>query len=363
MMKLYMYISDLGPGGAERVCVTLANELAARSHEVHIVILNTEQDVYSHTLDSRIQVHSLDVPRIRYAILPIIKLLRKEKAERILVFGDQMGIILSKCRRMGLIKCKIAVRVLNNTEAAVSKEENGSSFVRKMIKRTQNELHKVDVVITQCHAMEEMLQKQMHLGDICHCIYNPVSKYLVENTTPVSRKPGEERRIGFVGRLDPQKNIGDLLQAFSILCKSEEKVTLHLYGQGNQLEYAQNETKKMGIEDKIIFEGVHKDMEAVYGNLDMLVLSSLYEGMPNALIEAVSIGIPVVSYDCPIGPAEIIEDDVNGYLVPMLDVNALAEAMGTCLHKQWEIEEIKKSAQKFRVEDIAAEYERILLEV
>lgn len=361
-MKLYMYIATLGAGGAERVCVTLANELTVRSHEVHIIILNKNQNVYEHILDSRVIVHSLDVPRIRYAVIPMIKLIRREKAERILVFGNHMGIILSKCRRLGLIKSKLAVRVLNNTEVVASKEENGSSLVRKMIKKTQNELHKVDAVITQCHAMEDMLQKQMQLGDKCHCIYNPVSKYLVEHAVPVSRNNGEDRKIGFVGRLDPQKNIGDLLNAFANLCKTENNISLHLYGQGNQLENAQDIVKNLGMEDKIFFEGVHNDMETVYGQLDMVVLSSVYEGMPNALIEAISIGIPVVAYDCPIGPSEIIENDVNGYLVPMSDVNGLTAAMGKCLNKKWNVDLIRESAQKFQVEDIAREYERVLLE-
>ena len=360
-MRVYIFISDLGAGGAERVCVNLANELTNLSHEVHIITLNLEKDVYSHILDKRIKVHSLGASRIRYGIIPIVKLLRKEKAEKVLVFGSEMGTILTKLRSFGILRCRIFVRVLNNIEITVSKEEKISPFVQKVLKKSQKDMKKMDFVIAQCHAMEEMLQKQVGLSDKCRCIYNPVSRYLVENTTPVSRAEGEQQKIGFIGRLDPQKNIEDLLRAFQILCQEKENVSLHLYGRGIHEQKAKDLAVTLGISDKVCFEGVHRDMEKVYGDLDMVVLSSKYEGMPNALIEAVSIGIPVVSYDCPIGPAEIIVEDVNGYLIPMDDVEALAGGMQKCLEKKWDIKAIKQSAEKFGVERIAKEYEEILL--
>lgn len=361
-MRLYIFISDLGAGGAERVCVNLANELTNLSHEVHIVTLNLEKDVYSHILDKRIKVHSLEASRIRYGILPIVKLLRKEKAEKVLVFGNEMGSILTKIRALGLLKCKIIVRVLNNIEITISEEEKISPLVQKVLKKSQKDMKKMDFVIAQCQAMENMLKERIGLSDKCRHIYNPVSKYLVENTTPVVREEGETRKIGFIGRLDPQKNIEHLLRAFAILCEENNNVSLHLYGQGIHEQKARDLADELGITDKVVFEGVRNDMEKVYGDLDMVALSSKYEGMPNALIEAISIGIPVVSYDCPIGPSEIIVDDVNGYLIPMDDVEALAAGMKKCLDKKWNVTAIKASAEKFNVETIAKEYEKVLLE-
>lgn len=355
-MRLYIFITDLGAGGAERVCVNLANELTNLSHEVHIVTLNLEKDVYSHILDKRIKVHSLEASRIRYGILPMVRLLRKEKAEMVLVFGNDMGSVLTKIRALGLLKCKIVVRVLNNIEITVSEEEKISPFVQKVLKKSQKDMKKMDFVIAQCRAMEKMLKEKIGLSDTCRFIYNPVSKYLVENTKPVERAEGEKKKIGFIGRLDPQKNVEHLIRAFAILCNEKNNVSLHLYGQGIHEQKAKEMTAELGIADKVFFEGVRNDMEKVYGDLDMVALSSKYEGMPNALIEAVAIGIPVVSYDCPIGPSEIIVEDVNGYLIPMDDVDALAAGMQRCLNKKWDVKAIRESAQKFRVETIAKEY-------
>lgn len=358
-MKIYIYISDLGAGGAERVCCNLANELTRLGHEIHIVALNLEQDVYSHTLDSKIKVHSLHASRIRYGILPMIRLLRKEKAENVLVFGSEMGGILTKVRSLGLLKCKIVVRILNNIEITISKEEKISPLVQKVLKKSQKNMKDMDFVIAQCKAMEEMLKKNVGLSENCKCIYNPVSQYLVEHTKPIEKKENEPKNIGFIGRIDPQKNIEDLLGAFALLCKEEKDVKLHIYGKGIHEEKARKIVEDKHLQDKVLFQGIRSDMENVYAGLDMVVLSSKYEGMPNALIEAIAIGIPVVSYDCPIGPSEIIVEDVNGYLIPMDNVEALAFGMKKCIHKNWNRDAIRKSADKFCVEQIAKEYEQV----
>lgn len=360
-MKIYMYISELCAGGAERVCVNLANELTLLFHEVHLIVLNRDRDAYSQLLDEKVIIHSLDATRIRYGVIPLVKLIRKEKIEKILVFGNEMGTFLSMCRSMGLIDCKIVVRVLNNTQVNVTREEGGTLLVRKIVKNSQKQLCRMDFVIAQCQAMEKMLQDQLQLGDKCRYIYNPVSKYLVKNTKKINT--GKCRKIGYIGRIDPQKNIGDLLKAFAILCQSENDVCLHLYGNGCREDYAKQLVKELQISDKVFFEGIRKDMENVYSELSMVALSSEYEGMPNALIEAIAVGIPVVSYDCPIGPSEIIENDINGYLTPMWDVQALAEGMKKCLNHDWDEALIRESAVKFDSEAIAREYEKVLMEI
>ena len=114
--------------------------------------------------------------------------------------------------------------------------------------------------------------------------------------------------------------------------------------------------EKKSLSGCVTFEGVCKNMENIYAKADMIVLSSEYEGMPNCLIEAIGCGIPIVSYDCPIGPREIVVDDVNGYLVKYNDIDQLAEKMEECLKRDWDEESIRKTAEKFDVSYIAKEY-------
>lgn len=100
-------------------------------------------------------------------------------------------------------------------------------------------------------------------------------------------------------------------------------------------------------------------MENVYTNADIVALSSDYEGMPNCLIEAIGTGVPIVSYDCPLGPSEIIVNDVNGYLVPFHDIDSLAEHLNMALERDWDKQAIINTCDKFRVSKVAGIYEEI----
>ena len=129
-----------------------------------------------------------------------------------------------------------------------------------------------------------------------------------------------------------------------------------MIGNGNLTESIKELADKKGLSNCVSFDGVCKNMENIYAKADMVVLSSEYEGMPNCLIEAIGCGIPIVSYDCPIGPREIVVDNVNGYLVQYNNINQLAERIIDGLNREWKEADIRKTAEKFDVSYIADEY-------
>jgi len=131
---------------------------------------------------------------------------------------------------------------------------------------------------------------------------------------------------------------------------------LRLIGNGNLTDAIKKMVEDKGLSEYVKFEGVCKDMENIYAKAEVIVLSSEYEGMPNCLIEAIGCGIPIVSYDCPIGPAEIVVDGVNGYLVEYNNIEQLAERLIMALDREWNEDEIKATCDKFRVENIAKKY-------
>ena len=367
MTKVYLFIAHMGVGGAERVCVTLANEMIKHGREVHIVVLNLENDVNTHLLSEKCIIHSLQVSRLRYAAPAMLRLLWKEKPESMLVFGSEMGIILNQLRKLHLIRLRIVQRVLNNVNISLKKEDNISPIVEKYLRKQQKQLQDMDFVIAQCKGMEEMLlARNLVDRDKLQAIYNPYNEQLVNRVETV-RQPGqnrgEQKNIYFIGRLDPQKNLEDLFHAFARVAERRSGVELHLVGDGLLAEQHKQLVKMMGISDKVIFEGLRKDMENVYANADLVVLSSEYEGMPNCLIEAIACGIPVVSYDCPIGPAEIIAEGENGYLVPFMDKEQLADKILLALENNWDKDTIKHTADKFKASQIAEQYLNVLAKV
>lgn len=363
--KVYMFIAHMGVGGAERVCVTLANEMIAQGREVHIVVLNLDNDVNTHLLSEKCIVHSLNVSRLRYAALAMLRFVRKEKTESMLVFGSEMGIILNQLRKLHLVKMKIVQRVLNNVNISLKKEDNVSPIVENYLKKQQKQLGDMDFVVAQCKNMEEMLlDRGLVSKDKVKYIYNPYNEKLVELVEKArkTRKfvKDENKKVYFIGRLDPQKNLQDLIEAFASVLKFRDDVELHLVGDGLLVEKHKELAKMMGISDKVIFEGLRRDMENVYADADLVVLSSEYEGMPNCLIEAIAGGVPIVSYDCPIGPAEIVEDGRNGYLVPFMDKEQLAEKIVIALEMSWDRETIRTTANKFKATHITAQYLEVL---
>lgn len=359
-----MFIAHMSVGGAERVCVNLANEWAKRGHEVNICVLNLENDVNTHLLDKRVKVMELGVSRLRYAALPMLRYLRKNRPHFIFVFGNEMAIIINKLKKLHLVDTKVIVRVLNNVNISLSKEDNISPMVEQYLKSAQKQLRDMDYVIAQCKDMRDMIvDKKLVDSRKISVVYNPVSNILLERVAELKEEkkdnPVAKTKITFIGRVDPQKQPLQLIEAFAKIKVLMPEAVLRIVGDGNLMNQTREMVTALKLESSVIFEGIRKDMENVYSNTDVVILSSQYEGMPNTLIEAIGCGIPVVSYDCPIGPAEIIEDGVNGFLVEQDNTDMLAQKTVLALKQSWDAEIIKSTCKKFDVCNIADTYEEI----
>lgn len=363
-MQIYMFIAHMGVGGAERVCVNLANEWASRGHEVNICVLNLKDDINTHLLDKRVKVAELGVSRLRYAAFPMARYIKKNKPKFMFVFGNEMAIIINKLKKLHLVNTKVIVRVLNNVNISLSKEDNVSPVVEQYLKSAQKQLADMDYVIAQCRDMRNMIiDKKLVTEDKISVVYNPVSKGLLQKVEDIVASQKEnsnaKTRITFIGRVDPQKQPLQLIECFNKIVGQVPEATLRIVGDGNLMEQTKELVEKYGIGKSVIFDGIRKDMENVYSQTDVVILSSQYEGMPNTLIEAIGCGIPVVSYDCPIGPAEIVEDGVNGFLVEQDNTDMLAEKTVTALKQSWDRDIIKSTCKKFDVSNIADTYEEI----
>ena len=361
-MEIHVFIAHMGIGGSQRVCINLANEWADRGHEVHIVVLDLENDIYTSNLRESIKIHELGVSRLRYSMLPMLKYIKKNRPPFMLIFGSEMAIILNKLRSLHLINIPLVVRVLNNVNISLSKEDNVSPVVEEYLQKSLSVFSKMEHLVAQCEAMgQQLLECGIAKKDKLTVIYNPVSEDLLKKVWSKTIKNDESvnREITFIGRIDPQKNPVHLIEAFEMVHKKLPDVRLRMVGGGNLNNQIKQLVQSKGLTEYVSFDGIRNDMENVYSNATVVALSSDYEGMPNCLIEAIGCGIPVVSYDCPLGPSEIIVDDVNGYLVPFHDVNALADKLVEALERKWDREAIAKTCDKFRASVAADAFEGI----
>ena len=149
---------------------------------------------------------------------------------------------------------------------------------------------------------------------------------LKSGAIPEPRKEGV-RRVLAAGRLTAQKGFDLLIAAFSRVAATHPEWILIILGEGPERSPLAEQIAHLELTDRILLPGLSREPQALMRHADLFVLSSRYEGMPNALLEAMSAGCPCISFDCEAGPAELIDHGVNGWLVPPEDVSKLATAL------------------------------------
>jgi glycosyltransferase involved in cell wall biosynthesis len=197
----------------------------------------------------------------------------------------------------------------------------------------------------------------------CHVVYNPVDmqrfaapswlsvaeKGVVSNAEILAElaitqvaaaaaghpKASTAFHVLAVGRLDPQKGFAHLLRAFSQVQAAVPQARLTIVGEGPERDALQKIIQELNL-CNVFLPGWSSDIPAVMQSVDVFCLSSLWEGMPNVLLEAMAAGLPVVAFDCPSGPREILQDGQHGLLLPLGNEIALAQALLGLAHKPQE---------------------------
>jgi len=229
-------------------------------------------------------------------------------------------------------------------------------------------------VIVVSERMREQLLQQGLAPDRIAVVQNAL---VVENYAPdrgdrsVRREwgvPDDHRLVGKIGRLSPEKCQDLFLRAAARLAQSAGGVTFVLVGIGPEEARLRQLAADIGIADRVVFAGYRSDMQRVYNSLDLVVQSSSTEGMPNVILEALLMRVPVVATNVG-GTGELVIDGVSGRLVPPNDLVTLAEAMHSALYgsgrlSQWADAGERHVRDKFshavRLRRIAAVYDRVL---
>ena len=146
--------------------------------------------------------------------------------------------------------------------------------------------------------------------------------HTIQTTTLASL---ENKKVLAIGRLTPQKNFSSLIKAFCLVVKKYPDWELDIYGDGELKEQLAQEIHKNELTNNVFLKGNTNQIKEKLQEYSIFVLSSIYEGMPIAMLEAISSGLPVVSYNCPTGPKDIIIDTECGFLVPMNNEETLSQ--------------------------------------
>jgi glycosyltransferase involved in cell wall biosynthesis len=195
-------------------------------------------------------------------------------------------------------------------------------------------------------------------------IYNPVvTPELFEKVTePLDHPwfdPGSPPVILGVGRLEKQKDFSTLIRAFAQV-QQQRPARLMILGEGTERPYLEALVQELGLAEDVALLSFVSNPYAYMVRAAVFVLSSLFEGLPTVLIEAMAVGTPVVSTDCKSGPAEILENGRYGKLVSVGDIKGIAEAILSTLESPSNSEALRRKAAQFSLEKAVAEYREVL---
>ena len=341
--KVLIMIDSLGRAGSQRVVSYLAAELA---DECDVVLLIYRKKEHTYPIDPRVQLicmpHCHYGNKVKFNTGYIRELKRLHRIDVSISFLHTMNYlnVYSKGKE------RVILSERNNPKLAFPNEY---PKYRKLYDQA-------DYVIFQTEEVRGLFSEttQKH-----SCILpNPVS---VTCCAAAVRKP----RIVNVARLHKNKNQELLLRAFAAFLPDHPRYTLSLYGEGLERESLNRLASELGLDNKVIFHGNVSDIHEQIADAGMFVLSSNTEGMPNALLEAMMMGLPCISTKCT-GAKEIIQDRQNGLLTELGNVDALASAMAYMADHQEEAVQMGKNAmltaEAFRKETVMEQWKTVILE-
>lgn len=311
--EIVFLMSSLGMGGAERVVVSLANWIVTNT-DSNVTILKFIDEKSSYPLNDKIRI--IDMP--------------KSNKNRFLNIVDRYNF----CKKeFSNIEPDIIISFFNKTQlyAYLSKPKKtvliGSercnvlelSFYEKLFSKAIAK--KCDGFIFQTERVKKYYPKKVRKNSTV--IYNAISN---QKAIDASKKNYlKENIITAMGRLNPQKGFDILIKSFKKVVSEFPNYKLLIYGEGEEREKLQSLINSLSLENNVKLCGNDKDAIYTVAKSKIFVLSSRFEGMPNALIEAMATGTACISTDCDFGPRELIENNHNGILVPIDDEKVLAE--------------------------------------
>ena len=344
--KIAFFIIDLYRGGGEKVVVDLSNDLVQRGFDVDLVLVK-KRGPYLDLVDKNVEIVDLDVDRIIFSLPKLIRYLKQNKPKALLSISKHPHLISIWAKMISRVDTKIILRLGIPFSRGGSKANWRERILPILIKMFYPF---ADLIVGNSEFITNDFRSVVKVKDSkITTIYSP--KPTEEILSKSLEKTGEDWLdnkdkpvIISVGRLTEQKGFTTLLEAF---IKSQEKIDsrLIILGNGEDQEVLEKMAISSGVSDKFKIIGFQKNPYAFMAKSDIYVLPSRYEGMPNAMIEAMICGVPVIASDIP--PAvEITRNGEFGINYPLDNVDTLAGEMVGMLGDKNKLEMFGKKAKE-----------------
>ena len=391
---LAIFIPSLAGGGVARVMLHLAKAFAASGHQVDLLLCQTKgafldtvpPNIHvialkpSSNLVSRLHVLMANPGFVLQLLLPILLPIKAPKTIRYLsdlttyLVQQQPDVLLSAkthtnlvaiwARKMANVQTRVVVSERSTMSTVIEQSQKWRwRFALSLIRKVYPQ---ADLVVAVSRGVAEDISSYTGLSkNRMATIYNPMltEHIQAQSNLPVSHPWFNQKEIPIilaVGRLVPAKDFPTLLKAFAHL-RAKRPARLVILGEGRERTTLEKLALQLGIDSDLSLPGFADNPYAFMSKATAFVLSSRLEGLPNALIEALACGCPVISTDCRSGPKEILDNGVFGALVPVGDDKALAEAINQTLEHPLPVDRLRARAAEFDIHTIVEHYLQALI--
>jgi len=357
MVKIAFLINSMAGGGAERVVSILLENLSRENRKFYLILL--EDKIY---YDIPEDVEIIKLNSRFFGFKKLKEVVQNNGIDLVISF-------LGRSNYINILSGGIHKKYISERVNPSQMHASGSiGLINKILTRWL--YPKANLIFTNSLGTRNSLNQEFNIPlDKIRVIYNPIDLEKIERMCLDSIEPEYQEIfktpvIINVGRFNNQKDHISLIKSFKIVSEQIGGAKLLLLGEGVLEKKIRKLARNLGIEDRIIFAGWQKNPFKFMKNSNVFVLSSLWEGLPNTLIEALACGVPAVSTDCPSGPDEIIDSEENGVLVPVGDYKAMADAIVKILKNQEMayrfIANGRRRIQEFSVKNIIDQYEKLI---
>ena len=349
-MRIAFFIGSMSRGGAERVISILANEYVSKGWDVDILTLLSNKVEYE--LHPKIKVISLVGTSENYlkSVLPwlvrIRKYILKYTPDRVVSFVGRINALVLTAT----IGLKIPIIVSERNDPKHDGRGKAMLWYCNKIYRRASSIVFQNKYEQSCFDIELqyksfIVPNPVHVPAIMHCRNNEII-------------------VATAGRLNPQKNHYMLIDAMEIVHKTHPAVKCRIYGEGNLRESLQKHINDKALANIVTLEGNRSDIHEKLAECRIFVLTSEFEGVSNALIEAMMLGLPCISTDYP-GSNEIITSDVNGKLVKRHDHIELANTINRWIEEDNSLlsqirNQAQKDAEKYKKENVLSLWHNVI---
>ena len=361
--RIALFLPSLSIGGVERVMLNLAAGFIKREVSVDLVLVKAQGEYVRHVPPGA-RVVDLQASRVLKSLLPLARYLRTEKPDGLISAKDYANVIAVLAKSLSRVPTRVVVSVHTTLSKHV---QHATTFREKSVVPLLAHWlypHADGIVAVSKGVADDMVQFLRLPRNRIKVIYNPIvtENLFIAAQDPVDHPwfaPGAPPVILSIGRLTVAKDYPTLIVAFAKV-RQQLNARLAILGEGEERARLEELVRRLGLESDVWLPGSVESPYPYLARASLFVLSSIWEGLPTALVEALALGIPVIATDCPGGSREILDNGRFGQLVPPGDAMALADAILHALDTPCDPTLLRTRAKQFSVDNAVAHYLALL---